>query len=46
MPIYVTRLSMPSLEDYIEEIKPSFENLRLLIWDWFTRNSRHSSFSI
>ena len=26
MPIYVTRPSMPSIEDYIEEIKPIFEN--------------------
>lgn len=26
MPIYVTRPSMPSLEDYIEEIKPIFES--------------------
>lgn len=26
MPIYVTRPSMPSLEDYIEEIKPIFDN--------------------
>ena len=26
MAIYVTRSSMPSLEDYVEEIKPIFEN--------------------
>ena len=26
MPIYVTRSSMPKLEDYIEEIKPLFES--------------------
>lgn len=26
MPIYVTRSSMPSLEDYIEEIRPIFES--------------------
>lgn len=26
MPIYVTRSSMPSLEDYVEEIKPIFES--------------------
>ena len=26
MPIYVTRSSMPSLEDYVKEIRPIFEN--------------------
>lgn len=26
MPVYVTRSSMPSIEDYIEEIKPIFES--------------------
>ncbi|MBQ9314993.1 MAG: DegT/DnrJ/EryC1/StrS family aminotransferase [Clostridia bacterium] len=29
MPIYVTRSSMPKLEDYIEEIKPIFESHHL-----------------
>ena len=29
MPIYVTRSSMPKLEDYIEEIKPIFESHNL-----------------
>ena len=29
MSIYVTRSSMPSFEDYIEEIKPIFESHHL-----------------